>query len=141
VTNCTLFDNTAVDGTGCGNVLGSSPAMSSSVLWGTTAVNQVYDDGSGTPVVTYSDVQMADSAATYSGAGNINSDPHFSSITSTVANYLRLSSNSPCIDAAGATATTTDILGNAAYDVPSVGCAAGTTTCSIRDMGAYEYRP
>jgi hypothetical protein len=54
---------------------------------------------------------------------------------------LRLGGSSPCRDAAnGDAAPTTDILGNARYDVTTV-ADTGTGTPTYTDMGAYEFWP
>ncbi|NQT24027.1 T9SS type A sorting domain-containing protein, partial [candidate division KSB1 bacterium] len=76
----------------------------------------VYIDAGALATITYSDIQL--SSGTYTGTGNINADPLFTS-------GLHLSDFSPCIGTATATgAPATDLEGNTRGTPP--------------DMGAYE---
>jgi hypothetical protein len=72
VTNCTFSGNSAVtEGGGMRNVVSCSPAVTNCVFWGDTP-DEIHDDDSSVPVVTYCDVQGG-----YPGTGNINADPLF----------------------------------------------------------------
>jgi hypothetical protein len=143
IINCTFMDNAVVASNAVGPGLFNDQAnvtVTNSILWSATAGDQIANQSS-TVTVANSDVRMETAGTTYPGVNNLNLDPLFVSSNSTDATYLRLSASSPCRDASGASASTDDILGHPAYDVPGVGCAPATATCSIRDMGAYEYQP
>ena len=106
---------------------GGSPTLVNSILWGNSP-DEIYNNGSSAPAVTYSDVQGG-----YAGTGNINADPLFvAPITATAAptttgNY-RVHYNSPAIDA-GSTLSVT-----AATDLDGHPRVMGKAV----DMGAYE---
>ncbi len=114
--NCTLYNNTATtsgnefyDASGLGTI-------TNSILWGSNS------EITGSPTVTYSDVQQ--SSGTYTGTGNINNDPLFVS-----GSDLHLTEPSPCIDTGTSTgAPADDRDGNTRPDPPG----------SNPDMGAYE---
>jgi hypothetical protein len=85
-----------------------------------------------TPTVTYSDIQGG-----YPGVGNIDADPLF---VDAAGGDLRLSTGSPCIDAAnGPWAPEFDLDGNPRVDdtaTPNTGLGPPWA-----DIGAYEYQP
>jgi hypothetical protein len=77
----------------------SSPTLSNCIFWGNTAVSgpQIYNDGSSSAAVVYSDVQGG-----WPGTGNIDADPLFVSgpwgdyyLSHIAAGQM---SNSPCVD-------------------------------------------
>ncbi len=113
ITNSTFFGNTAAEGGGMFNK-SSSPTITNSIIWG----NELY----GPAFVTYSN------GTGYPGTGNIFTDPLFIG-----ADNLRLSPDSPCIDAGNNDAVpvgiTVDLDGN-----PRI-------VNEIVDMGAYEFQP
>jgi hypothetical protein len=91
VTNCTFFVNDAVvSGGGMENYSTSSPVVTNCIFWGNTP-DEIYDDGTGTLVVTYSCVQGG-----WPGTGNIDSDPCF---LDPADEDLHLVCQSPCMDA------------------------------------------
>lgn len=106
VTNCIFSSNMAnAFGGGMYNS-GSSPTVTNRIFWGNSDDGGMdesaqFDTGSGTPVVTYSDIQGGWSGG---GAGNINADPLFADaagVDNTVGtpdDDLRLTAGSPCID-------------------------------------------
>jgi hypothetical protein len=106
----------------------SNPTLVNNILWGNTATNspQIYNN-SGTPSVSYSDIQDG-----YAGA-NIDADPQFvapvaaNTAPTTTGNY-RLQSTSPAVDAGNtfSVTATTDLDGNPRLHGGAV------------DMGAYE---
>ena len=140
LTNCTISGNTASSLYGgalrCINS-SSQPTLTNCILWGDSSPEFYVD--SGTPVVTYCDVQGG-----YPGTGNINLNPLFidpdgpDNDPSTWAdNNYRLTVGSPCIDtgfnAAVPTGITTDIEGRPRiYDGNHDGAG-------VVDRGAYEY--
>ena len=92
--------------------------------------NDVGGELSGTPNVTYSDIQGG-----FAGPGNINADPQF--IDAAGGDY-HLQNTSPCIDAANGTAATlSDFDGNGRVDVIAI-TNTGIGTPAYTDMGAYE---
>ncbi len=140
VTNCTFNDNVANDLTSPGTALktdGSTSALTvlNSILWSSSATTVLHNsNGAPAPIVTYSDVK-----GTYTGTGNKNVDPLFSStampfgvdgIRGTLDDGLMLSCNSPCKDmgttAPALPALTADIVGSPRPQ-------------GVMDMGAYEY--
>ncbi len=136
VASCTFSGNTAsYRGGGMDNVYSSSPTVTNCVLWGDTAPDgpEIYNDGSSTSVVTYSNVQGG-----YAGDGNINADPLFAAAP----NDLHIGAGSPCIDAAnGDVAPEHDKDGNPRVDDPGTEPNTGTGDPDYVDMGAYEYQP
>ncbi|HUW83046.1 MAG TPA: right-handed parallel beta-helix repeat-containing protein [Phycisphaerae bacterium] len=91
VTHCTFSGNTASsDGGGMYSENNCSPTVTNCVFWNDTP-NEIYNDGTSSPVVTYSDVQGA-----YAGTGNINDDPLFADAGS---GDYHLTFGSPCINA------------------------------------------
>jgi len=93
--------------------------------------------GPGTSAVTYSNVQGG-----YDGEGNIDADPLF--VAPGIDDY-RLSSGSPCIDAADNTAVPkgidTDLDGNPRFVDDPATKDTGFGEPPIVDMGAYEFQP
>ncbi len=140
VTNCTFTENSAVKsggavpgrGGGMSNG-GGSPTVINCVLW-----DNFPDQISSTPetTVSFSDVQGG-----WPGIGNIDANPLFVDLGN---GDLRLSSGSPCIDAADNTAVpediTTDLDGKPRFvddpDTPDT----GNGEPPIVDMGAYEFQ-
>jgi len=74
VSNCTIAGNHAVDWGGGIAVNSSDAEISNCIIWGNSAPSgpQIYNSGSGSPTVAYSDVQGG-----WAGAGNIDADPCF----------------------------------------------------------------
>ena len=156
VTNCTITGNKAlaVSGSAFGGGVAcdwdSSPTLTSCILWGDTP-QETYV-ASGTPVVTYCDIQ-----GSYAGVGNINLNPLFfdpdgpdNNPNTWQDNDYRLSPGSPCIDAGKNSAVpagvTTDLDGHPRFadDPASPDCRYAPGTCGtppIVDMGAYELIP
>ena len=129
VTNCTFSGNRAL-GKGGGMYNGiSSPTLINCILWGDTP-DEIFDDAKSSSTVTYSDVQGGWLGA---GGNNIDADPCFVDATG---GDLRLSYDSPCIDAGDNSAPglpATDLAGNRRlFDGDGDGSA-------IVDMGAYEF--
>ncbi|MBN2391583.1 MAG: hypothetical protein JXR84_12735 [Anaerolineae bacterium] len=102
LTNVTFSDNSATNiGGGIYNYVDgvegvSSPTLVNCILWDNTAATgpQVYNSGTATLTVTYSDVEWP--SGTYTGTGNLNVAPQF--VEPVTGNY-RLQANSPAIDA------------------------------------------
>ncbi len=107
LTNCTFSSNAL------GNY-SSTPVVKNCILWGSN--DQINNLSGSTPVVTYSDVQQA--SGVYSGEGNINSNPQFTS-------GLHLADNSPCIGAGTSSGAPSEDI-------------EGITRGASPDMGAYE---
>ncbi|HOW73363.1 MAG TPA: right-handed parallel beta-helix repeat-containing protein [Phycisphaerae bacterium] len=146
LTNCTFAGNSAAEGDtlACSSENRAFPGpttIRNCILWdsedGITA-----DDGS-TITTTYSDVRGG-----WPGNGNIDADPLFidanepDGIGGTADDRLRLSADSPCIDAGNNSAApaglTADLDGRARFvDIPEV-ADTGAGTPPIVDMGAYE---
>ncbi len=139
ITNCTFSSNSANIGGGMYNI-GSNSTVVNCILWGNTAPNgpQIYNDEASSPAVTFSDVQDG-----WAGTGNINANPLFidadgpDNIPGTEDDNLRLSPDSPCIDAGNNAAVpvgiTTDLDGRNRF-----ADGDGNTTVIV-DMGAFEY--
>ena len=141
IINCTFSDNTSTsNGGGIGNLFGGSPTVTNCILWGNTAGAgpQIFDDGTSSAAVTYSDVQGG-----WSGEGNIDENPLLidpngvDDVIGTADDDLRLAYNSPCIDVgsnAGIPAgITTDLDGHRR----TIDGDCDHTT--VVDMGAYEF--
>ncbi|MHC4867720.1 MAG: PKD domain-containing protein, partial [Planctomycetota bacterium] len=138
-TNCTFTEN---DASGYGgaffNHLGSDATITNCILWDDSP-GEIYDHTS-SPTVTYCDVEGG-----YTGTGNINSDPNFADVNNplghdgklgTYDDGLRLSPNSPCIDAAdGDTAPSADMVGLSRVDCNIVS-NSGAGDPDYADMGA-----
>ena len=133
VSNCTFSGNSANSAGGGMHNASSSPTVSNCILRGDSPDEF---SGSGTPTVTYSDVQGG-----FLGTGNIDADPLFVDPDN---GDLRLQPGSPCIDAGDNTAVpkgiTTDLDGNPRFvddpDTPDT----GNGDPPIVDMGAYEFQ-
>ncbi len=101
VTNCTFTGNSAgQNGGAMYNNNNATPTLTNCILWGDTP-QEIYV-ASGSPVVTYCDIQDG-----WPGTGNIDADPLFvdpdgpdDDPDTWEDNDYRLSSDSPCIDAA-----------------------------------------
>jgi len=127
VTSCTFSGNSAtVNGSGMYNE-GSSPTVTNCMLW--DIGEEIANDASSTPLVTYCDVQNG-----YTGEGNIDADPMF---VDPASGDYRLQAGSPCIDAGSNLAVpgwlTTDFEGD-----PRIWDGDGDVE-AIVDMGADEY--
>jgi len=154
VVNCTISDNTAASRGGGIACLASAVTfvtMSNTILW-----NDDAPDGSEIAltqainpaglIVDYCDIQggqedahiEGDSALLW-GDGNIDADPLF--VAPGTGDY-RLSSGSPCIDAAANTAVPkgidTDLDGNPRFVDDPKTTDSGNGDPPIVDMGAYE---
>ncbi|UCC23004.1 MAG: right-handed parallel beta-helix repeat-containing protein [Planctomycetota bacterium] len=139
VTNCTFSGNTADGGGGMYNS-DSSLTVSNCILWGNTP-EEIYDDGTSSTSVSYSDVEGG-----YSGTGNIDADPCF---VDADANNFRLLYDSPCIDAGDNNSVPPDTAdldndGNTTepipfdlYGLPRLEDGDGDRSAVV-DMGAYE---
>lgn len=125
IMNCSFTSNRtygALFSNGSGGAVysnGGSPVLTNSVLWGDSP-NEMGTQNSASPVVTYCDVQGG-----YSGTGNKNTDPKYTSASS---GNLILLSTSPCIDAG-------TLAGAPSEDLAGVGRPQGSGI----DLGAYEY--
>jgi beta-lactamase regulating signal transducer with metallopeptidase domain len=164
IRHCTIAGNTAEAGGGIYGHDRSEMTMTNSILWGNTAdagaevvlvgsmdlgpePKIVYPDGSEVtlrnrkyePTLTliHCDVDRSENAVHCDehgklvwGEGNISADP-------LLVDGYRLSSQSPCIDAAGDSPTATDIDGDARpFDVPGVD---GNGPLPESDIGADEF--
>jgi autotransporter-associated beta strand protein len=150
LTNCTFTANLAGEMGGGMRNYSSSPRLTNCILWANEAPSdsEFCDDDSRTPVVTYSDIQGG-----YSGAGNINLDPHFVRNPSPGPDGqwrtadddygdLRLRPFSPAVDAGNKGAVPagigSDLAGSPRFaDVPTV-ADTGLGQAPIVDLGAYE---
>jgi parallel beta-helix repeat protein len=142
VTNCTFTNNEADTGGGAMHNRGSSPTVTNCIFWGDTP-NEIYDDGTSSSTVSYSDVQ--------GGWGdpcdnNINADPNFVDANNPDPNLvdLRLKPDSPCIDAGDSTVVLAvpvyfDLDGKDRYiDIDTID-DTGSGPWEFLDMGAYEF--
>ena len=112
--NLTVVGNTAADNGGGIDKVNSTLAISNSIFWN----NSPNGISTNSFTVTYSDVESpADS--TYTGTGNINSDPEFVDMAG---GDYNLNGGSPCIDA-GNPASPNDLYG------------------TPMDMGAFYFAP
>jgi hypothetical protein len=158
LTNCSLSGNSAgSSGGGIYNLVSpttSSPVITNCILWGnsdSSGTGQAAQISSGTPVVTYSCIQDSnpdDNSIPFGGDANHNIDdnPLFQDAGS---RNLRITSNSPCIEAGSNTAVPADT-----FDLDNDGNTAESTSLdldnrnrfsdgdcdgnAIVDMGAYE---
>ena len=91
IENNTITLNNAYQGGGiyCNN---SSPTITNTILWNDSP-EEIYVAGSGTPVVTYSNIQ-----GSWQGEGNIYEDPMFLQPDTLLYTDYRLLWGSPCID-------------------------------------------
>lgn len=129
LTNCTLSRNQAADGGGLYCRYSSSPKLTNSILWGNIPQEVSLFSSTGTPIVTYCDVQGG-----YAGIGNIDLDPGFA-----FDDDFHLTVGSPCIDAG----TNTPSGGLPAEDAdgsprPLDGNDDGQ---AVADMGSHEFDP
>jgi hypothetical protein len=137
LTNCTLSGNTASVSVGGLYNYSSNPTLSNCILWNVTPP-EVYVDGTGTTVISYSDIQGG-----WPGIGNINADPLFidaegsDETVGTADDNVRLSAASPCVDTGYNTSVpvdiTTDLDGH-----PRIADGDCNDT-QIVDMGVYEF--
>jgi len=138
VTNCTFNINSAFyKGGGMCNY-NSSPTVTNCILWGGT----IYNDGTSSANITYSDVQY-DDGIVYPGTDNINEDPCFvdadgsDDVPGTEDENLRLSPGSPCIDVGDNVAVPADVITD--LDSRDRIIDGDCNDTEIVDMGAYEF--
>jgi hypothetical protein len=137
LTNCTFSSNTASVAVGGLYNYSSNPTLRNCILWNDTPP-EVHVDGTGTTVISYSDVQ-----GSWPGTGNINADPMFIDVdgpdetVGTADDNLRLSAASPCVDTGLNTSVpvdiTTDLDGH-----PRIADGDCNDT-EVVDMGVYEF--
>jgi predicted outer membrane repeat protein len=150
LTNCTLTANVGGWGTGMACWGSGSPTLQNCILWGNggTGAPQAVVGSGVTLSVTHSDVEGGAAAIQLFGgtldwaSGNIAADPGFvdadgsDDIPGTGNDDLRLSADSPCIDAGDNSlvppGTTTDLDG-----LPRFHDGDGDSAADV-DMGAYE---
>ncbi len=132
----TFYGNKATtnfDGGGGMYSKNSSPIVTNCIFWGNKVDNTITNSIAGNlGTVTYSDVEM--SSGTYTGTGNINTNPLFvdannpkgnDNIYMTFDDGLRIQTTSPCKNMGNGSVPQTDIT--------------GTNRSGTIDMGAYEY--
>ncbi|MGA1874958.1 MAG: choice-of-anchor Q domain-containing protein [bacterium] len=122
--NCTISENSANSSGGGLYSHESTPSVTNCILWANSPA-EIYVQ-SGTPAVTYSDIQDG-----YAGLGNIHADPRF--VDSAAGDY-HLKAGSPCID----TGLNTDVPAEDKDGTPRPQDGDGDGTATY-DMGAYEY--
>jgi parallel beta-helix repeat protein len=152
VTNCTFSENHAYSrGGGMKNLAYTTftcdPIITNCIMWGNTSGevdDQISNEGTSTPTISYCDIarcwstgQTWNESLGINGGYNMDADPFFvdadgpDDIVGTEDDNLRLSPDSPCIDAGDNDAVpadvTTDLDGN-----PRI-------VNDVVDMGAYEY--
>lgn len=104
ILNCTISRNVASISGGVACIEQSSPIITNSIIWDNIA-EEIYQDSSSEPVVSYCDVQ-----GDYMGEGNFYGDPLFVDAEN---NDYHLSIGSPCIYAARASdSPAIDVEGN-----------------------------
>jgi predicted outer membrane repeat protein len=136
--NCTFTGNEAgsVDGGGgMYNLNSSSPMVTNCILWGNSPNEIQNESPDANPTVGFSVVQGGLPALTIDGGGNIYVDPLLVG-----ADNLKLSADSPAIDAGDTTALPPDTAdldgdGDTAPDTPDTGVPGS----NVVDMGAYEF--
>ena len=147
ITNCSFFGNSA-NSTGGGIYGGPGITMKNCIFWGNSdsgGMDETAQISHPPEVISYSCIQGLN---TYAGNNNIGDDPLFQDadgdddVVGTEGDNLRLSTCSPCIDAADNSAVpagvTTDLDGNPRFvDDPGIS-DTGNGTPPIVDMGAYE---
>ena len=121
IINCTFSNNTArLKGGGLSNKV-SDPVLVNCILWGNKALSESeISNEDSKPEVSYSNIQGG-----YSGFSNINKNPNFND------SALRLSGNSPCIDAGDKSSIPTNIQKDLDLNPRIVGDNV--------DIGAFEY--
>ena len=134
--NSTLWGNLAGAGGGVAvtNQNASGATITNSILWG-DAPDEI-DDPFGLVTASYSNIQGG-----WAGTGNIDADPHF---VDPAAGDLRLSSNSPSIDAGNSDevpeGVDTDLDGNPRFHDDPCTVDTGIGDPPLVDMGAYEFQ-
>ncbi len=141
IVNCTIAGNSASSAAGI-LCLATSPAIRNSIVWGNSPGGL---SGSGTPVISYSDVQDP-----VPGIGNLQVDPLFvdldgaDDVIGTIDDNARLILNSPCVntgDNAGIAPDAADLDGDSdtneavPFDLDSQPRVSGRAV----DMGAFEW--
>ena len=125
LTNVTFGGNSATNGGGVYNNGNPTPSIVNTIFWD-NGPDEIFNDGSSAPTISYSIVQGGLPAGSVDGGNNIDADPLF---RDDAAGNLRLPLTSPAIDAgdnAAPNLPATDLDGN-----PRIAGAAV-------DMGAYE---
>ncbi|MCP3914648.1 MAG: hypothetical protein GY711_03710 [bacterium] len=131
--NVTLADNQAFGTGGDIHFASGSLLVRNSILWGSTPDALFVGGGAGVLDVRYSDVEGGAGL----GDGVIDADPQFEGA---FGDY-KLTSGSPCIDAAdGDAAFQTDLEARARFDDPAT-ADTGTGDPTWVDLGAFEWRP
>ncbi len=137
LTNCIFSGNLATyNGGGIYNY-SSNPMLSNCILWADLPA-EIYVESTGTPVITYSDVQGG-----WPGTGNINADPLFvdiegpDNIIGTADDNLRLSADSPCIDTGDNASVPSGITAD--FDSRPRIADGDCNDTQIVDMGPYEF--
>jgi hypothetical protein len=151
ITNCTLFGNSAADYGGAVGIGFSSATITNSILWGNSADTGSQVDLAGDLNVSYSDVedgedevhQWQPGTTLNWGPGNIDTDPFFAdadgndNVVGTEDDNLRLSPNSPCIDAGENAAVPVEVWTDLDGHPRIIDGDCNDT--HIVDMGAYEF--
>ncbi len=147
VLNCSLSGNRADRG-GAFLIERSSVTVANTIAWGNSGGSGLGLLPAGSTVrITYSDIE----GLVGGGVGNIDADPLFADpdgpddVIGTEDDNLRLTSGSPCIDAADndsiPISLTTDLDGNPRFlDDPDT-VDTGNGTPPIVDIGSYEFFP
>ncbi len=133
VAGCSFSGNSASNyGGGVDNEsISCDPTLVNCILWGNTASAgpQIYDDATGSPTVSYCDVQGG-----WPGTGNIDADPLFVDAS---AGNLRLDSDSPCIDAGDNNSVPPGVTSDLDNHPRIIDGDCNDT--EIVDIGAYEF--
>lgn len=139
--NCTIYGNYSRDGGAVGAIMGHTPQLKNSIVWGNTASAANPPSLVGGVVVTSSNVQ----GMTTLTLGNSNVDPQFVAPTgndgtpATSDDNFRLLSSSPLIDAGDNTLVPAEVLLDIEGSPRQIdGDQNGSV---IVDMGAFEFLP